>query len=415
MVNVFAAETTGHEYEEFEEHLAELSDKTVSILAETNDVHVMSLIIDTRDACIVSGFTHMSPTQIYERVIEAKEEGCYLALYAQQGRPYQLCKVKLNFLNADLIKQVEKTKLVLCINKKVYVVGVTAIPTVIKQAEMGGAVYYDCGFAIGLAINWHIRRNVTLNFIAREVDANRLIVAVHSEKYVAIPQAALLQTYAAMDFDAKKPDAEDCCWEITQDMSKCWCDLPEIQEECIDAYELPDRIVPGIKLQSSDTGLSSVIAQCYWRFDGSNAIILGDICKSRHMGEFSPAAFATEAKTMLFNKVRSVPERLLELLKIECNNPVLTIESVFEQVRKKKEFQAFSKRRFNEIVSQLSNEFMDKRTYTAYDVAMAIFTVPDRVSGAKKNELEQLQKLSFAALFADYTLSSEPEEELLLL
>lgn len=262
-------------------------------------------------------------------------------------------------------------------------------------------------------------------FVVKEVNGMKKIFAMLSGKYNALPQNVLFDVIDKV-FENETLGKVVCrSWSVSHFYSCVHLEFPEKAEEFKRLYSLKEDFVPGLILATSDTGDCSFTAIGTWR--RGNTLMPNKEIKRRHSGEIDISKVVDEVEHSIYSEYTKLPEALCDLMAIDItdgswdlskkfgmaknrraiNN---TIKSVFKQVDLTK---AIGKRSKSKLYENLCNEFDSSVAYTAYDIAMAIVSMPERASGIGKTAMKSLEKACGQAIFAKYNYNDGEDVSLL--
>lgn len=249
------------------------------------------------------------------------------------------------------------------------------------------------------------------NFIIRSntSDSGRLkkIFAMPSAGYRYIPQSTLLEI--ADYFKDEMGGFESIHWEVSHNVSQIWLEFPKQAEDIAEVYKLPHSMVPGVLLETSDTGDCALKVIPTWKRAGGRSYLRAGEYKREHKGSSDLADITEKVKSTVFSVYTKLPERLCDLLSIDIPKPVPFWEVLFETVNIKS---IIGKRRYTELLDAVQCEMNPALHYTAYDFAMRFSDLP---AIFKDNWLrEQLEALAYNVPFCDFNKMLKKADPLLL-
>ena len=227
--------------------------------------------------------------------------------------------------------------------------------------------------------------------------------AIHSDKYGNCPQEILADIADTMEIDLG--DMEVKGWDVSNFFSEIRVEFPKKAEDISSLYGLPNVLTPGLLLQTSDTGDSSITAIGTWSIDGKYSHIQGGVFRRKHRGDIDVDHFIERVQKEIFVEYTKVPETLYKLLTIDI--PSASVKGIVEEVIKDIDFKSnklLGKKRAKNIEEDLVNEINPAISYTAYDIAMMMMTIPQRIigEGLNKTEFDNLSKAVLKGVFFDY-------------
>ena len=301
----------------------------------------------------------------------------------------------------ELVEELRSgSKMTIAIDGKSHIVSDLAFSTLNRRAMLGGdAMSKPCvGRVVECSKAFFLRKPQKLQMIIRTNQNASTIIAAHSERYCYVPQTVLCEIYEKI---ASEYGRTNCLfWEVTHEISHCYVGFPEIAEDFAKTYNLPVKVIPGLYFSTSDSGDGSLTIRGIWDINGNIAGC--ETVKRNHRGEIDVSEFVTSAKNTIFSEFQAVPARLAHLLTIDVPDPQFTIRSVFKQIDMYKASN-FGRQNTSDLYQELCKELDPAAKYTAYDIAMMIVTLPNRVVGAHYSVVEKMQNLAKKAVFADYT------------
>lgn len=311
----------------------------------------------------------------------------------------------------ELIRDVIKgSKMILKINGLFYAVSPSSVQSILNRAGIGGPAFAEPSFLRTFTIADILFNNPKMVTLAtREIGNAKTVIAMHSEKYTYIPQTILIELYEKISECMGK--VKCLFWEVNHKHSSCYVEFPDKGKDFADAYNLPEEVVPGLYIRTSDSGDSSLTVYGFWRV--KNRIVGADTVRQIHKGSVDIIDFVKKVDNEIFTNYRKLPERLCDLVCIDCPLPTETIKSVFEQIDLKN-VPGIGKYRCDELYRTLCNELSPSVNYTAYEIAMMIATISDRCIGISNDKLMKLRDATKKAIFADYTLVAASNSPILL-
>lgn len=317
---------------------------------------------------------------------------------------FKLSKEKLETYgwNPHLINELFlSTKLCFLFDDECYPITELAMNTLMIRAGLGGDTMYKPSFRSASALAYAFFYNPTtskpINLIIRSRDDTKegAIIGVHSTNYAYIPQQNLIPLIEAIG--DKMKDMHFVNYEVSNAITRCYVEFPEIGNEFKDAYGLPDIPVPGLCVYTSDAGLASFGATGTWRI---GAHIVGrQSAKRVHKGKILIEETIEDIDKKIFSEYKRVPERLAELLTIDVLDPTETLKKVINKCGFKKYIGA---KLTKKLLEALTAELVPMYNYTAYDIALMISSIPDRCLNVGDSCKDGLRQAAGNALFCEY-------------
>lgn len=156
----------------------------------------------------------------------------------------------------------------------------------------------------------------------------------------------------------------------------------ELKDELSETYMLPDVHVPGIVIQTSDTGFSGNRIGAYWKTPKGSFIVSDEYVYIRHKGKISLDDIVDELPN-LFLKYQNTLKRFSELLCIEIKNPVTTLKKACQKIKIAKKHAMVLAKSFEEELAT------SRAIVTAYDVCSQILALPGFVEAEFKTSIQE--------------------------
>ena len=209
------------------------------------------------------------------------------------------------------------------------------------------------------------------------------------------------------DITSKLGKMECCGWNIAHNKVSIRFQFPEYAEEISQTYGLKQKMIPCVEFSNSDTGECSLRAVGYWKLKNGSSVV-GDEWDRVHKGNPDIDSMANDIEESIFDKYTLLPQRLLELSELAISSPDFDENSP----RKRGENRKRVCKAFDFILKELkvvsyiskARELQLKRTidfgiideakfYTAYDVVMDVFSLPDILNTTLIDGLEMSDEI----------------------
>jgi len=300
-------------------------------------------------------------------------------------------------LLAPLVKELSENRLLLRVEDRLYYTSSILMATMSCRAGLGGAnIYLPSTKRDAYLAELFGKDDKDVRMLVRSAGKVRKVFAMHSEKYTRVPQITLYDIIGEIKHGLGKPVCRS--WSIDHNRSVVHLDFPEKAKDFALIYGTPPDIVPGLRLVTSDVGDSSVCAVGTWRIGG--AVLGSDVYTRKHTGKVDPTQILKDINSTIFTKYERIPKTLSGLLTISLTDPAAVIESVLQQI---KMADKVGKRCAKQIETLLCGQLQPDLSYTAYDVAKSIMTLPATLQGLSANGKKELKEAALSAVFADYT------------
>jgi len=300
-------------------------------------------------------------------------------------------------LLAPLVKELDENKLLLRVGNQLYYTSSMLMSTMCCRAGLGGInIYLPSTKRDAYIAELFGKDDRDVRMVVRSAGKVRKVFAMHSEKYTYVPQITLFNIIGEIKHGLGKPVCRN--WSIDHNRSVVHLDFPEKAKDFAKVYGTSTSIIPGLRLVTSDVGDSSVCAVGTWRI---GSVVLGsDVYTRQHKGKVDPAQILKDIDRTIFTRYERIPKALSSLLLISLSDPVAVIESVLRQI---KMADKVGKRCAKSIEKLLCGQIQPDLSYTAYDVAKSIMTLPATLKGLSANGAKELKEAALSAVFADYT------------
>lgn len=405
---------TGTEYEDFKETLKELSDVTSFVKVNPMEVSVMSLKSVSEEK---AAFWELNPWNAGapQGILHVKNLAFKKVL--EKGNHARLLSDTLNGV-----------KMLFMSEGRVFFPAEKVLSRGLVQFGAGGSAMCKASYERDLYISALFKDARKSTFVVREIAGAKKLVSILSAKYKAFPQSALCEIIDAIEAgDFGKMDTYS--WTVDNWTSNIYVEFPEKAEELREYYDLKDEFVPGLWLQTSDTGDASVKIFPTWRRGRSIVYVEKAAVKRAHSGKVELSELLANVKAKAFAEYTRLPEAMCNLMMQNLTDPAwdLTNPKNVEKNRKliesviKKAFKtlnitkAIGKGNKKELMEQLCAEFSGAVAYTAYDVASAIMSLPERLVGVHKLTLHNLESAVSEAPYIKYSAGKMEEESELIL
>lgn len=227
------------------------------------------------------------------------------------------------------------------------------------------------------------------------------VYGVFSNRYTYIPQDRLMRLIERSEKELGEADIQ--FW-ADQFNTRIWCRFPDKADELSAMYSLPEIMVPGIMITTSDTSDSSIMIQETWDNDHGN-FVYGHQVSRKHMGAVRLDALEEMMVKNIFGQYTYVPEKLMDFLGIDIED--VDTEHILKKIGADK---ILGSKRTKELSQQLDLE-LRSLPLTAYGVVTRMMTIPDRVSGFSDLQLQMLRE----ALFKLFEYEFDKEEKVVLM
>lgn len=392
-------EKTGNDYETFAEIAEEMSDmtKTLSVRRPASDLVFLSLCNDKRtfkDGYL--SFYWIDPDTI--------------SSFIEQREPFRVVRIPRAKINEELAKELEETtQLAVLINKQLYIVSENALATLSLRASVGGATsirlqnfirnlhFADAIFTKDEKINF-IYRSQNVGISDGEEYGVKKIFAAVGYHFNYVPQTLLSDVIQQLQENPEIGSVDVVEWEISHKLSSITVEFPDMAQSLRDEYDLDADFVPGVRFLISDIGYTPTTTQMICRVNDSTVII--EEIKQNHSRVMSEGKIGEEMISIFYQKMESaykrIPSLLAELKKVSVIPEKDTDDDVVVENTTKNYKLAYNlllktyRTNIKKVISvsddgslliKLSDSLHAARStsYTYYDIAMILLTVPEKI------------------------------------
>lgn len=374
-------EVVGSDFNDFRKALVELTGSTNLTPYEPNEICLMSY--DGEDAEAIYLLCHMRDGTMRRRRLKKDD-------LERKAVPEEILKEfkdgnRLMLLLDKCITSFTSMNFVATLASRIGLAGQSLFtPTVKRDAYMA-----------------ELLNNTTapINVVTRKVNGVIKAFAAHSQGYPYIPQTILLEIIDKIKSDGSMGEIAVRSWRINHSITSVYIEFPEYADDVSATYHLPDIVIPGMILFTSDIGDASVSCIGTWKIKGCR--VSQSSYKRRHRGDVDSAEIVKAIDKDVFSLYRKVPQRLCDLLSIDIADP----ESAIVMALSKKGIDlsgTIGKKPASQLEEALIAEIDSSVTYTAYDIVNSIMSVPERVSGLSETNVDKLSALVLKAAFLDW-------------
>ena len=270
--------------------------------------------------------------------------------------------------------------------------------TMCAKAGLKGSAVFDASPERAAFIMQRFRNPQKVVALVRKGDEEnngiQKIMALFSGKYAYIPQSILLEIIAKL-----KVVADECpvcrCWEVDHFVSSIFLEFPGRAELFKHRYGLPDYLIPGIRLSTSDVGDSSLSARAAWRIEES--FIEGDAINVEHSGIPKIDDFAMEIDRKIIQRFPEFLNRLNSFSGVAISDPVQTFSRLFDKLEIRK---AIGKKKAARILENHEAENRDRDLQSGYDLITTLLKLPGRYR-LSSGPAMKFREAAYRAVFYD--------------
>lgn len=236
------------------------------------------------------------------------------------------------------------------------------------------------------------------------------IFAMPSRGYCYVPQSFILELVDEL----QKELGEWVCdrWTVSHSLTTLRLLFVEKADDMAEMYRLSSLPIPGVLIETSDTGDSSCTVYGIWKTRGGS-YIRAESYSRKHTGRFKVPDIVKGVTNKVFVNYTKLPERLCELALIDITDPH---EAILEIMREIKAEAVIGKRRAAALTAALSGEYPPGTMCSGYDLAMTFLDLPSRClfSGLEEVEgiraRESMEEMVYQVPFLNFEQFASDEE-----
>ncbi len=360
-------EKTGHDFESFIEEIGHFVAKTKILKSRNANFRILSFKEKTE-----KGYAFF---ELKEEVVNSFNNGVYEEFPIKVFVPETPGE-------AALFEEARKTGMIINYNGVIFFVAREVVLGLADRAGIKGArittpsLARDLYISEGLqdagkragddGVSKLIYRTEQLENATRVA---RKVVALRGGRYQFASLKGIKSAAETVFAEEKFGRKEIVCWKTTNTNAAIKFEFPDLADKFREEYGLPDKIIPGILINDSDVGLSSLAVRPTFRYEGTavGAALQG---KSwQHVSEYR----REDVDNYISNVYMGVIEEVMRALKGKSASklPAKSIPGTFDAWEKELQLAgAIGKKK----CMQLKNSFKAKtdslpKSYTEYDLA----------------------------------------------
>jgi hypothetical protein len=303
-------------------------------------------------------------------------------------------------VSMDLLQDTKwHTNLIAAINKEPYLIGSSAWNSLKNRIDV-----YGGGFD---KLHADTKALVLKERFMQEDKAVKIIVcegkirAVMSQEYAVIPAYQLFQE-VLQKVEERFEDFITVIALADHNRAVIKIVLPSVKEDINSLYNLPDEYIPGLIIETSDTGYSANKIGSFWLANGRGSFInKNEYIYLPHVGNVK-LDDVLEQLPNLFLKFQNTLKKFASLMQIEVEFPVKTLKAACKKLKVPKKYVKL-------IVEQFEGNLPQGAKATAYDICREVFTLPNFVNDSERRK--DFEELAGKAINLNYTALQEDEDE----
>lgn len=314
----------------------------------------------------------------------------YYAVKLQPGVPASVCKLQKKNLGA-LSGEIQESQMLVrlpfpvkdgtvynrtvSVSPKTFINSLSCITGIGGSSIQNHSLHRDMHFRNGLK---DIGNKAITILGEQSEDGLFKVFSVRSGKYESIPQSTLIDSIEMLSHSLHAPVMKE--WYMDHFGTAVLVDFPTLATEVNKAYHLNNKLIPGMRIATSDTGHSCFKVSATWRMEGTIGIVYsGETFAVKHIGEIDPQSIVKRVDDTIFKNYTKLPKALQEQTTVCLNadQALMAMQSAMEDLGITK---LIGKKRSNQELLSFRQTLKPIVQYSGYDVVCAIFGLADRCS-----------------------------------
>lgn len=382
---------TGDQYDDFRKRILDITENTYTIPLRTSEMQLMSVITE-----------ESSDERIALRVYTAAQ--C-LTRKSPSVSNLSIEKCREKNMPDEFLEEIQqRAKLMLRLedgHTRVLFTSNFLCRDLAARAKLAGdAIYEPSEERDAYIMSRYVRKPCEAFAVVRK--SNHVstglfhkVFALPSGNYCYIPQTTVLDIVDELETILGKKICE--YWEMDHNLTRVWLSFPDKAKDISDVYGLPDPLIPGVLLETSDTGDCSLRVVATWKKASGARPMIG-VYQREHRGKFDCSAALDSIKNDLIPMYTKLPERLCELMTIDLKDPAAAIEKTISMLGVAKQL---GRRATESLSESLREELPVGVKMTGYDMAMLFMDLPCRYAGEARHK-DFFEKAAGRVAFLDF-------------
>jgi len=297
-------------------------------------------------------------------------------------KTYQALAKRLG-VTAELLEDTKKrTNIVVAFNKNAYLLGDSAWISLKNRMNIYGDGFDQLGAELQATV-LNKRFSQLGKTKVKVIIVDKKIRSIMSEEYAIVPASLLFKT-VLQHIEGRFGGYEFVTSYVDHNVTRCKVLLTALANDLNKVYNLPDKYIPGIMVESSDTGFSANKIGPYWQMIGRSSgtfINQNEYIYMVHKGNTNLDKVLDELPNV-FLKYQNTLKKFAMLMQIELDMPVKVLKKACKHI-------GLSKKITKQLVAQFELNYQNVPAVTAYDVCREILFAPQLVDGTRKTVVEE--------------------------
>lgn len=273
----------------------------------------------------------------------------------------------------DILDEFKLSQLLIQYNSTVFFTARYLSRDLGARAGLGGESFdQPCEARARYLMDRFAKTDGIVNAIVRKDNNVAKIIAMGSRTFSYVPQKILLELLSG--FESELGKAECVEWSVSHRLTRLVVAFPQKQEDLRKIYGIKSMPMPGMLLETSDTGDSSIRCSAVWITSSRCAFATAESYSRRHSFSTERKDKKTlaevaveEAENAVFKTYTKLPERLAALFAVDVIDPLYCIDQIAEGLKLQKHL---GLHRGEALVETLKASIHPAEKYTGYDIAM---------------------------------------------
>lgn len=395
---------TGTDIEEFKKELKNITTKTVYFKTQMDKILFFN-ITDYGDYYIIP-LHHNRLWKNTKAAMSLKKYPITKDIFLDQGYDEETVHEAFEnglFINVEGRKFNSSNIKRLAEHGNCYPVSQKAMNSILARLNKKGGSFLTEDILRDLTIAKKFNKPVDVLLTVRTEKDKSKVFAIMSDKYLPIAQTKINEILDIIQKEFKDDFGDYTClkWSIDHSLTRLYIEFPKAGKDFAETYEYPDKIIPGIMIETSDIGDCALRIRSYCRFEETdNVFYADDEVFQLHTTKLDMKDIEDQIKKTIYAKMNYYPQHLAELMTIDITTNEMSPKEIKQVMTKmyrrvSKEIglvKAISKAKEKVIMDQLIDSINPELSYTAYDVATTFLCLANYIDTKDKTLIDTIAK-----------------------
>lgn len=303
----------------------------------------------------------------------------------EQGLRYY--KTEQNLANrlgvsVELLEETKSnTDILVVFRRNAYLLGSSAWVSLKNRMNIYGSGYDQLSAELQTAV-LNYRFAQIGDKTVKVIIVDKKVRAIMSDEYAVVPTAELFE--AVLERTASRFGGYELVASYADhNIARCKIIIPAVKDTLNQIYNLPDEYIPGIIIETSDTGFSANKIGPYWQVGKASFINAKEYIYMPHIGKINLNTVLDELPNV-FLKYQNTLKKFAALMQIELSMPVKVLKKACKKIE-------LPRKLTRQLVEQFELNLSTRggAIVTAYDVCREILFAPQLVDGQQKTIIEE--------------------------